>query len=1417
MKWQNVYVFISSTFNDMHAERDYLVKNVFPELSEWCEARKLHLVDIDLRWGVTSADSKAKNTVLACLKNIDECRPFFLCLLGQRRGWVPTQDDIGVTTIKNYPGLSPYIGKNSVTEMEIEHALLSPMHRLIDEVEAIPAPVDHALFFFRNDNFTSLLTDAQKKIYTNAAELDEAAADHELKSFKDKVRYYKGSNVTDYDCRWEKSIITTELLTENADAAQGRLVNFIANGKPLKNAIIDGLKAEIEKEFPDNNTISAMQTVLEADLEQQAYFIEQNRNGFIPRDGDFDKLNEYIDGSHNSLFLLTAPAGLGKTMLLANYTNWLINKKQKVYARFCGASDLVSDTYSLWKSIFEEAHIKSPPTLDELRQDISRLMETLAGGQDRCVIIIDAINQLPNGLDMFAWLPHILPDGLRLIISFKEDEISLPLIEQLKKKGNIRITSIRPFTEDSDKHALISAFLEKYLKALDNEYISVICNLPASENPLYLKIVLSELRVFGAFKQLETEIKHFGNNPLEAFNSILDRLENDTAYSAIEPKKAVPFLFGLLSCARNGLSEDELTSCFRQEFTEISENDIRNAIRLYNRQLRSYLARRNGRTDFLYESFMLAAQKRYSANMQNLHARLAHCFRSYADPNKNFCFEGKTARSFTELTYHMHHSGDNKALESMLCDYLWMYNKTRICGVYALINDYEYIGGDNAEYCMRVIRDSLVLSAHVLQKDCEQLPPQLWGRLADFENKEIKLLLDQAVAIKQQRKEVWLRPKAACMDQPGSALLRIYQTQNLYIPSLTPDKKHLLIINAGSSSMNVIDISTGTVADTYPISKAQKVFYTEDGKNIIYYQFRNPDMFVFNIETKKISILKGLRKEIRSVATRGNILAVSSYDNQLMIWKCNGDEWINVSGEIFFDGEAITLTKNGAKIITGEKDGKIKIWDTDIAKCIFECKPYSEKISHIILLPCETKFYTFADSLGVFHLDTCELIAIITGLIQPQQTVKLSPSGKYIAYHERNNVCVIDTGTENKMELLRYNTAKSYGNDFTFSTDEKQIIIGSEDYSIKIYDLKTQELLRKLTGHAGAVSKVMLSTDERYLISYGGDSTTRVWDMNVYSSSTCSVNETATSIKLCKNKQLVLAGTKEKLMNVFDLKTGKKVKSIKVLGNNCWSITVSKSENFASLCYRFSMEVINLMIGESVCKVSTDMIFDDNSTSLRFIFANFYIENQQKIIFTDRGSIFVYSVETNNIIREIKAHTLTIPFFCVFNHDMNLLTIGSGNEIKNVAYIPGEFPIKIWDLETGECLHTFGELPGTDKSDSLKILCAQLSEDETTLFTLTGCGELKIWDIGSGKLTKTFHMPGSGWFSQICIPGHKQFIIYSADNNHSINVMDLHTNQIIAHFISELTFNQIDINSDGIDIVANGSGILNFLGLENYQ
>jgi len=83
--WKTVRVFISSTFRDMHAERDHLVRFVFPKLRQELLQRRIHLVDLDLRWGVTSE----QDALSVCREVVDECRPRFLCMLGGRCGWVP--------------------------------------------------------------------------------------------------------------------------------------------------------------------------------------------------------------------------------------------------------------------------------------------------------------------------------------------------------------------------------------------------------------------------------------------------------------------------------------------------------------------------------------------------------------------------------------------------------------------------------------------------------------------------------------------------------------------------------------------------------------------------------------------------------------------------------------------------------------------------------------------------------------------------------------------------------------------------------------------------------------------------------------------------------------------------------------------------------------------------------------------------------------------------------------------------------------------------------------------------------------------------------------------------------------------------------------------------------------------------------
>jgi len=50
-KQRVVRVFISSTFRDMQAERDRLVKFIFPQLRKLCESRAVIWGEVDLRWG----------------------------------------------------------------------------------------------------------------------------------------------------------------------------------------------------------------------------------------------------------------------------------------------------------------------------------------------------------------------------------------------------------------------------------------------------------------------------------------------------------------------------------------------------------------------------------------------------------------------------------------------------------------------------------------------------------------------------------------------------------------------------------------------------------------------------------------------------------------------------------------------------------------------------------------------------------------------------------------------------------------------------------------------------------------------------------------------------------------------------------------------------------------------------------------------------------------------------------------------------------------------------------------------------------------------------------------------------------------------------------------------------------------------
>ncbi len=131
-----VRVFVSSTFQDMHKEREELVKYTFPELRKRCKDRGVEFVEVDLRWGISDEQAAEGKVLPICLAEIERCRPYFIGLLGERYGWLPGEID------KELSEVQPWLKKHnekSVTELEIHHGVIEN-----------PKMKRRAFFYFRD-------------------------------------------------------------------------------------------------------------------------------------------------------------------------------------------------------------------------------------------------------------------------------------------------------------------------------------------------------------------------------------------------------------------------------------------------------------------------------------------------------------------------------------------------------------------------------------------------------------------------------------------------------------------------------------------------------------------------------------------------------------------------------------------------------------------------------------------------------------------------------------------------------------------------------------------------------------------------------------------------------------------------------------------------------------------------------------------------------------------------------------------------------------------------------------------------------------------------------------------------------------------------------------------------------------------
>ncbi|MFC1634703.1 tetratricopeptide repeat protein [Planctomycetota bacterium] len=336
----------------------------------------------------------------------------------------------------------------------------------------------------------------------------------------------------------------------------------------LSELVLNDLKAVIDKQFPKEEIPDSL--VREAHSHE--YFAEIRRRTYIGRDDYFKTLDRHIESDGGPLVVL-GDSGSGKTALLAK---WIAHWRKEhpgdfIFQHYIGSTPDSADHWRLMRRLMAEIKQWSddpdelPTSHDDILRDfrlwLSKARLKAQWDSVRCILILDALNQLEDqdNSRLLGWLPPDAFSGpLRLIVS------TLPgdTLNAVQKYG-WETLHIEKLTEN-ERRRMIVDYLKRFGKKLDPAPIDRIIAVPATANPLYLKILLDELRITGTYENLPERLDTYLAEPdiPSLLKNVLTRYQDD--YEG-DRKGLVKEALGLIFSARRGLTEKELLELLRPD------------------------------------------------------------------------------------------------------------------------------------------------------------------------------------------------------------------------------------------------------------------------------------------------------------------------------------------------------------------------------------------------------------------------------------------------------------------------------------------------------------------------------------------------------------------------------------------------------------------------------------------------------------------------------------------------------------------------------------------------------------------------------------------------------------------------------------------------------------------------------------
>ena len=366
---------------------------------------------------------------------------------------------------------------------------------------------------------------------------------------------------------------------------------------------------------------------------------------------------------------------------------------------------------------------------------------------------------------------------------------------------------------------------------------------------------------------------------------------------------------------------------------------------------------------------------------------------------------------------------------------------------------------------------------------------------------------------------------------------------------------------------------------------------------------------------------------------------------------------------------AVAFSPDGKVLATGEKDGRVRLWNVITGKELLTLRGHSNWVNSVAWSGDSQTLASGSDdnTVKLWNVQTGDCVRTLEG--HGNSVLSVAWNGDTLASGSHDNT--VKLWNVQSGECVR--TLEGHSDSVrSVAWNGDTLASGSHDKTVKLWNVQSGDCVRTLEGHSSGVRSVAWSGDSQTLASGSFDKTVKLW--NVQSGDCVRTLEGHSnwvrSVAWSADSQTLASGSDDNTVKLWNVQSGECVRTLE--GHSHWVNSVAWSGDsltLASGSLDKTVKLWNVQTGDCV------RTLEGHSHWVRSV--AWSGDSLTLASGSDDNTVKLWNVQTGNCVRTLEGHS-SLVISVAWSGDSQTLASGSDDNT-----------VKLWNMQSGECIATF--------------------------------------------------------------------------------------------------------------------------------